>query len=456
MTPPATQFQERSPLSVSELNLQVKHLLELSFASVWVEGEISNFAAPSSGHWYFTLKDENAQIKCAMFRGRNLHVRPRPGNGDRIMVSGKVSLYPGRGDYQLIVDTIEAAGTGNLHRAFEQLKAKLQAEGLFDTGRKRALPAFPKHVGIITSPTGAAIHDIITVFRKRCPMIRLSVFPSLVQGAEAAASLCSRLQEANRDERLDALIVGRGGGSLEDLWPFNEESVARAIAASRLPVISAVGHESDFTIADFVADYRAPTPSAAAERLSPDALELAQRIDVLEARLLRSQQAKLQQLSAKTEQLRVRLKSPQQHLAERTRYLDALRGRLMITINKHLNHHQLKLARADDSLQRTAPRQLIEKHRQRITMLDHQLDKLITQKVHHCEDRFSRLASKLDAISPLATLSRGYAAITDDDGAIIQSVHHVKPASRMAIYLKDGAVDATVTDVYPGKTILQK
>ena len=266
-TPPA--------ISVSVLAREVKTLLESHFDFVWVEGEISNLARPASGHWYFSLKDDNAQVRCAMFRRANQRLRFTPENGDAVRLRARVSLYEARGDFQLIVEFLEPAGAGALQARFEALRAKLEAEGLFAAERKRPLPTAPAHLGIITSATGAALHDMLTVLRRRCPLIRVSVLPVPVQGVEAAPAVCAAIARANRWHEsgaipFDALIVGRGGGSLEDLWAFNEESVARAIAGSALPVVSAVGHETDITIADLVADQRAPTPSAAAELLSPD------------------------------------------------------------------------------------------------------------------------------------------------------------------------------------------
>ncbi len=258
-------------------------LLESHFDFVWVEGEVSNFTVPSSGHWYFSLKDSGAQVRCAMFRNRNQRLRFTPANGDHIRLRCRVSLYEGRGEFQLIVEHLEQAGAGALQAAFEKLKARLLAEGLFDAQRKKPLPASVSRLGVITSPTGAAIHDILTVLRRRCPGIAVFLFPVAVQGEAAAREIAAAIERANRWQRegkvqLDALIVGRGGGSLEDLWAFNEEIVARAIAASELPIVSAVGHEVDFTIADMVADHRAATPSAAAELLSPDQREWLQRL----------------------------------------------------------------------------------------------------------------------------------------------------------------------------------
>src|SRR5690625_2927780 len=262
---PSSSGTGRDVLSVSQLNRRSKQILETHLPLVWVEGEVSNLSRPSSGHWYFTLKDDQAQVRCAMFRNRNQLVRFNPAQGQQLLLRARVSLYEGRGDYQLIVEHMEEAGFGALQRAFEELKTRLSQEGLFASERKRPLPTLPKHIGVITSPTGAAIRDILSVLKRRFPAVPVTVLPVPVQGKEAAPAIVSALDLANRSELFDVLILARGGGSLEDLWPFNEEAVARAIYASRTPVVSAVGHEVDFSIADFVADVRAPTPSAAAE-----------------------------------------------------------------------------------------------------------------------------------------------------------------------------------------------
>ena len=278
-------MQNSDLFTVSQLNQRAKQLLEISFASIRVEGEISSLSRPSSGHWYFTLKDDRAQVRCAMFRSRAAMLKFQPKEGDKIELRGKVSLYENRGDYQLIVDTMKPAGEGALLLAFQQLKERLAAAGWFNEEYKKPLPAVNR-VGVITSPTGAAVHDIITVFRRRSPAIEIDLYPTAVQGKEATAQIVAAIERANRDNRVDVLIVGRGGGSLEDLWCFNEEAVASAIFASRIPVVSAVGHEVDFTIADFVADVRAPTPSAAAELLSPDQGQQLQHLTQLRQRLL--------------------------------------------------------------------------------------------------------------------------------------------------------------------------
>ncbi|MEF3193735.1 MAG: exodeoxyribonuclease VII large subunit, partial [Halothiobacillaceae bacterium] len=283
-------FTPSSPLTVSSLVRKIKTLLEGNFPLVLVEGEISNLARPGSGHLYFTLKDANAQLRCAMFHNRASLLRFCPKDGVHVLVRARITMYEPRGDLQLVVEHMEEAGLGALQRAFEQLKQRLAAEGLFDAARKRQLPTLPHRIGIITSPSGAAVRDVLHVLQRRFPMIPLRIYPTSVQGAGAADEIVAALRRANEDGDCDVLLLVRGGGSLEDLWPFNEERVARAIAASRLPVISGVGHETDFTIADFVADARAPTPSAAASLAVPDALAVADQLRALEARLLRRMQ----------------------------------------------------------------------------------------------------------------------------------------------------------------------
>ena len=305
----------QATLTVTQLNRQVKRLLESNFDFIWVEGELSNFARPASGHWYFSLKDADCQVRCAMFRNRNQRVRQVPANGEAVRLRARVSLYEGRGEFQLIVEHLEPAGAGALQLAYEALKEKLRSEGLFEAGRKRPLPSFPSRIGVITSPSGAAIRDILSVFRRRYPGLESDVLPVPVQGAEAAPAICRALELANQwhaagSRYFDVLVVGRGGGSLEDLWAFNEESVARAIVASALPVVSAVGHEVDFTIADFVADARAATPSASAELLSPEALEWLAQFRALERQLARATQRRISDSAQVLNHLRRLLRHP--------------------------------------------------------------------------------------------------------------------------------------------------
>lgn len=354
--------------SVSELNQMVQDLLEDAFLPIWIEGEISNFSSPSSGHWYFSLKDANAQVRCALFNGRQRYKDNPPKNGMQILVRAKISLYPVRGEFQLIIDQFEPAGEGALRKAFEGLKIKLAAEGLFETQHKKSLPKFPKTIGVISSETGAALRDICIVLKKRFPAIAVIVYPCLVQGKNAPTQIVQQIQVANQRQECDVLILARGGGSLEDLWSFNEESVARAIFKSKLPLISAIGHETDFTIADFVADCRAATPSMAAQLASPDSNEYQQYLGKTYQRLIKTIGYLLNARQQTLENLSKRLRHPKQRLQDSTQRCDELTQRLNLSLKNQLQTHQQKLL----SLSRT-----------------------------------------LHAISPLASLARGYAIVTD-------------------------------------------
>jgi exodeoxyribonuclease VII large subunit len=354
--------------SVSELNQMVQNLLEDAFLPVWIEGEISNFASPNSGHWYFSLKDANAQVRCALFNGRQRYKDNQPKNGMQILVRAKISLYPVRGEFQLIIDQFEPAGEGALRKAFERLKTQLAAEDLFAAQYKKSLPKFPSVIGVISSETGAALRDICVVLKKRFPAIAVIVYPCLVQGKNAPAQIVQQIQVANQRQECDVLILARGGGSLEDLWPFNEECVARAIFKSKLPLISAIGHETDFTIADFVADCRAATPSMAAQLASPDSREYQQHLGKTYLRLIKTIEYLLNAYQQTLENLSKRLRHPKQRLQDSAQRCDELTQRLNLSIKNQLQTHQQKLL----GLSRT-----------------------------------------LHAISPLASLARGYAIVTD-------------------------------------------
>ena len=394
-------------LSVSQLNRQARSLLESHFDFVWVEGEISNFAVPSSGHWYFSLKDGSAQVRCAMFRNKNQRLKLNPNNGDAVRLRCRVSLYEGRGEFQLIVEFMEPAGAGALQAAFERLKTKLADEGLFDGSLKKAIPESINHLGVITSPTGAAIHDILTVLKRRCPGIAVSIIPVVVQGQNAAPEISSAIARVNRWQlegaiNLDALIVGRGGGSLEDLWAFNEEIVARAISNSDIPIVGAVGHEIDFTIADMVADARAATPSAAAEMLSPDQAEWQNQ--------LRATQQRLQQL--------IRRK-----LSDATRDLESLRRRL-----RHPGHQ-------------------LREQSQRLDDLEQRLHSVMQHKLEHAGTRLAHLGQMLDSLSPLRSLQRGYAILTDANGSVVTDAGTVGQGDSVQAVLAKGRLHLRVDKV---------
>ena len=439
-TPPNT------PLSVTELNDKARRLLEMNFNNVRVEGEISGLARPSSGHWYFTLKDRQSQIRCAMFRNRNQNLRFVPAEGMLLLVRGRVSLYEGRGDYQLIIEHMDEAGTGDLQKAFEILKAKLAEEGLFAATGKQPLPTHPQHIGVITSPTGAAIRDILTVLQRRFPAIPVTIIPSSVQGSRAKHELVSALQMAERAGSFDVLIIGRGGGSLEDLWPFNEEAVARAIAACPIPIVSAVGHEIDFTIADFVADQRAATPSAAAEILSPDRHEVLNRLHLLTRKLTNLMQHRWQLSQRELDGLHKRLRHPGERLRENSQRLDDLEIRLHQAITLQLERTRSRLERAKERIRQQNPQRKLELLKNNT---DHLGKRLVQLMVNHLDKRrltLERISGELNAVSPLATLSRGYAIVTVGD-TIIRNSQQLQQGELISTRFHRGTVICKVEQV---------
>lgn len=430
-------------LTVGQLNREARRLLESHFDYVWVEGEISNFAAPSSGHWYFSLKDSGAQVRCAMFRNRNQHMRVKPANGMAIRLRCRVSLYEGRGEFQLIVEHLEHAGAGALQAAFERLRDKLQAEGLFAAERKRALPEEVRTLGVITSATGAAIHDVLTVLRRRCPGMRVLLLPVAVQGEAAAGEIAAALARANRwqaagEAHFDALLVTRGGGSLEDLWAFNEEVVARAITASALPVVSAVGHEVDISIADMVADQRAPTPSAAAELLSPDQRERAALLDRLEQAMAGRMRLRLERAERDLHHLRQRLRHPGQLLREQSQRLDELEQRLLRAQRGHLREQHGRLAVLEHRIRARSPEARLHTLNNQVTQLEQRLQRGVHQQLRGAASRLGHLSQLLDSVSPLATLSRGYSILRDEHGAVVRDATKVQEGSQLDARLARG------------------
>jgi len=434
-------------LSVSQLNRQVRLLLESHFDFVWIEGELSNFTRPGSGHWYFSLKDDTAQVRCAMFRNRNQRVRFNPRNGQQVRVRARISLYEGRGEFQLIVEFIEEAGSGALHRAYEELKTKLLEEGLFAPERKRALPAFPRRIGIVSSPTGAALRDVLTVFRRRFPAIELLLFPVPVQGAEAPPAIERAIRLAAGVENLDALVITRGGGSAEDLWAFNDEAVARAIAASPIPVVSAIGHEIDFTIADFVADQRAPTPSAAAELLSPDQLEVMRECKSLEYTLARDLRKRLHNHAERLRALRRQLRHPGERLREQSQRLDDRELRLRRAMLLSLRHLEHRLAVASTRLRGQAPLSRLTALRQSLENLGQRSLKATRRGMQTRVQELAAVSGRLHSLSPLATLERGYAIVSDATGKLVVSAAAVKPGEELETRLADGRIRSKVLSV---------
>ncbi|WP_078084253.1 exodeoxyribonuclease VII large subunit [Microbulbifer mangrovi] len=439
----------RPVMSVSELNREVKHLLEGSVPLLWIGGEISNFAAPSSGHWYFTLKDARAQVRCAMFRGRNRSVRFQPGNGREVLARARVSLYEGRGEFQLIIEHLEEAGFGALMRQLEMLKAKLQAEGLFDPERKKPLPYLPATIGIITSPTGAAVRDMIHVLGRRYPAARIELIPVAVQGQGAAQQIARAIALAGQLQRHDLLIVGRGGGSLEDLWAFNEEVVARALAACPIPTISAVGHETDTTIADLVADVRAPTPSAAAELASANAAALMEEVTSAGNRLHRAMTLQLRHLNQQVQLVGNRIRHPREQLQNRAQRLDHLEIQLRASIRQRLAHARQRLQQSERAFSLAHPAQRLAQESTALRQMDNRLQKAISRLLQHKRELSAHAAQLLHSVSPLGVLDRGYAIIQDEQQRVLRDARQVKPGQRIRARLAHGeftAITDTVTD----------
>lgn len=445
---PAFPASDNKVLSVSQLNRLARQLLEDHFPAALVQGEISNFAQPGSGHWYLTLKDQSGQVRCAMFRNRNMFVRFKPRDGLQVVVKAKLSLYEGRGDYQLIVETMEEAGAGALRQAFEQLYQKLLVEGLFEAAIKKPLPSLPRHVAVITSPTGAAIRDVISVFRRRFPATTLTIVPVSVQGQQAAAEMIRALARVNRRDGclqdVDTILLTRGGGSLEDLWCYNDEALARAIHASALPVVSAVGHEVDFTIADFVADARAATPSAAAELLSPHQDNFRARLAAATNRQIGFIGSTLQAARREVFSIAKRLRHPGRRLLEQAQRLDLLELRLSRAMQRQRLQASQQLAALQKRLVLQSPDRLLAGHRQLAAALLQRLTKAIRNDL---KDRRLTLGSHvhaLHAVSPLATLARGYSITTTSDGHVVTGFGQVKPGAIIVTRLAEGSIESTV------------
>jgi exodeoxyribonuclease VII large subunit len=437
-------------LQISELTKKVRFILESEVNTVWLTGEISNFIAASSGHWYLSLKDAKSQVKCAMFKGSNRRVRlstgATPNNGQQVLVRAKVSLYEPRGDFQLIIEHMEDAGTGLLRQQYEQLKNKLNAQGIFDLSHKKQLPKHINCVGIITSPTGAAVKDILTVLKRRNPNIKAIIYPSLVQGEYAQGDICHAIKNANSRHECDVLIVGRGGGSLEDLWPFNEESVVQAIYNSVLPVISAVGHEIDTTLSDYVADLRAPTPSAAAELVSNDSSELLNHIAILKQRLIKTQQDKLVYLANKQNYLQHRLSQvhPEQQLQLQQQKADELSLRLKQAIKRNILQIKSKPAHLDQRLLQQSPAKIIQLQQEQISQNTHRITQTMQNSLQHKSESFVHLIEQLQLVSPLATIARGYSVTRNKSNEVITKVGQLSSNEQISVQLSDGHINAVV------------
>ncbi|MBW8457017.1 MAG: exodeoxyribonuclease VII large subunit [Thiobacillus sp.] len=429
-------------LTVSELNRMARRALESQLPLLWVEGEVSNFMRAASGHWYFSLKDAAAQVRCVMFRGRNQFADFTPANGDHVEIRALPSLYEARGEFQLGAEAIRRAGAGRLYEAFLKLKAKLEAEGLFDPAKKCPLPRFPRALGIVTSPQAAALHDILTALSRRMPGLPVILYPTPVQGAGAGAQIAAAIRTAGARAECDVLLVCRGGGSLEDLWAFNDEAVARAIAVSPMPVVSGVGHETDFTLADFAADLRAPTPTAAAELASPLRQELLQQQDQLARRLqhqvTRRQQTEMQRL----DYLARRLVHPAEQLRRRQTELGQLAQRLRHASGTRLTTEHLRIARLSQRL--VTPIHVIRREQQRLDALGMRARRAVEGGFGQRQLNLARLASSLAHLNPEGVLARGYSIVQREDGAVVQDAATLDAGDRIGIRFHRGQARARV------------
>jgi exodeoxyribonuclease VII large subunit len=448
MNPTATgeSRQAREVLTPSQLNTLARDLLEGSFPLIWVEGELSGVSRPGSGHLYFCLKDARAQVRCAMFKPKSTWLKFIPREGMRVLARGRLTLYEARGEYQLVLDHMEEAGEGALRRAFEELRAKLTAEGLFESARKRPLPAHPRRLGVLTSPSGAAVRDVLSVLARRYPLLHVDILPVLVQGASAAAQITSMLRRASASGRYDVLLLTRGGGSLEDLWPFNDEQLTRAIVASAVPVISAVGHETDFSLADFAADLRAPTPSAAAELLAPSQDDLARRLRTLDARIRNHQRQQLRAAMQRADRAALRLHAlrPQARLQLlRRRQEDGLR-RLTAAWQQRIAADRARLRHADAVLRAAHPQRRLSRLRERLAAVASRPQAAIGRRLANDAMRLRGLARSLQAVSPLATVARGYAILQQPDGRVVRSVADAATGDVLDARLGDGSLRVRV------------
>ncbi|MFC6121646.1 exodeoxyribonuclease VII large subunit [Phytobacter sp. SCO41] len=448
-----SSLQSPAIFTVTRLNQTVRSLLEREMGQVWITGEISNFTQPASGHWYFTLKDDTAQVRGAMFRNSNRRVTFRPQHGQQVLVRASVTLYDPRGDYQIIVESMQPAGEGLLQQKYEQLKAALSAEGLFDQQFKQPLPTPAHCIGVITSKTGAALHDILHVLRRRDPSLPVVIYPTAVQGDDAPGQIVRAIELANARQECDVLIVGRGGGSLEDLWSFNDERVARAIFASRIPVVSAVGHETDVTIADFVADLRAPTPSAAAEIVSRNQTELLRQIQSAQQRLEMAMDFFIANRTRRFTQLNHRLQQqhPQLRLARQQTVLEKLRQRMRVAMDSQLKQASQRQRHVAQRLNQQNLQSRIWRAQTRIQQLEYRLAESLRAQLSVTRERFGKAVTHLEAVSPLSTLARGYSVTTAADGKVLKQAKQVKTGDTLTTRLADGWVESEVKSVQPVK-----
>ncbi len=445
-------FSEKTILTVSRLTALLRGVLEENFEQVWVEGEVSNLSFPSSGHMYLTLKDSGAQLRCVMFKSAVKNLKFRPNDGMGLIVRGRISVYDQRGEYQLICEYMEPAGVGALQAAFMQLKERLAGEGLFDEARKRPMPRFPRRLGVVTSPTGAAIHDILNVLKRRFASLEILLYPVRVQGEGAGLEIARAIEDMNRLGVVDVMIVGRGGGSLEDLWAFNEERVARAVHRSRIPIISAVGHETDWTICDFAADLRAPTPSAAAELVIASTDELRGQVEALGHRLRLTMETRLGSLESRLESLRRALHDPSTMLGHLSQRVDDLSARLERGLEHAVKRRSEQFDRLKQSLSFNNPMQAVADTRQHLRLLLSQAEHSLVARLDSLKQRFTGNAARLEVLSPLSTLSRGYAIATRmADGGVVTDSTQLSVGDRLGLRFHRGEAECRVERIEEAK-----
>lgn len=441
--------QNHHIMQVSELTKKVKFILESELRTVWLTGEISNFVSASSGHWYLSLKDARSQVRCAMFKGSNRYVQLKPQNGTQVLVRANVSLYEPRGDFQLIIEHMEDAGDGLLKQKFELLKTQLAAKGLFDVSHKKPLPKFVNTVGVVTSPTGAAIKDVISVLQRRQPNMKIIIYPALVQGESASVDIADMVALANQRNECDLLIVGRGGGSMEDLWAFNEVPVVNAIFNSALPVISAVGHEIDNSLADLVADVRSPTPSAAAELISQDSDQQLFQIKQLQIRLRSRSQDLIKKLSTKSDNIshRLGLAHPKRQLLMQQQKVDELQTRLTTLFKFESQNKHIKLSKLKGRLQACSPEQKLASKKELLRNLDSRLVNAALNKISQKQASLAALVQQLNIVSPLATIARGYTISRDKTGKIVKQTNQVELGDSISTQTSDGIIESQVIKI---------
>lgn len=441
---------KRRIYTVSRLNQEVQSTLESGFGMLWLQGELSNFSKPASGHFYFSLKDSQAQIRCAMFKGRNRYVDFEPQSGDEVLVRGKLGLYAARGDFQLIVEHMEPAGSGKLQMQYEATKKKLDEAGWFDQSAKQALPAMPQRIGVVTSATGAAVQDVLKVLARRCPQAQIIVYPTLVQGSQAAPKIVEAIQTADRRNEVDVLLLVRGGGSLEDLWAFNEEIVAKAVYECSLPLVCGVGHEVDVTICDFVADLRAPTPSAAAEMATPDGEIMIQRVQSVRVALGRILNAQLSSNRSKLDSLdeRLQMRHPRRLLEDRGQRIDELESRLQQTMQLITRAKQLKLQNLFGRLHSHSPSQQLSKHKAALGNIELRMNSAIEKQLTTSRNRWALAARALDTVSPLATLDRGFAVVKHQN-KVVSNATDLAPGDQITTQVARGLIHSKVENIEP-------